>query len=225
VLLARREERLRRLAESIEGEFEVCDVADRNAVDRVAAAVIGRHPEIQLLVNNAGISGRTDFIAAEPETIEAVLRVNYLGSVWCLRAFLPALEQAAPSHVVNVVSVAGTMAYPGSGPYGASKHAQLAFSRGVSAQLASRRITVHSVLPGLIETEGFPQRRRLSSPLARHLVAEPSLVAERILDAIDRGRREIYVPKWYRAAALLQGLAPSLVARAVRRSGDRRTTK
>ena len=71
--------------------------------------------------------GRTS--SGEAERIEAVMRVNYLGSVWCLRAFLPALEAAAPSDVVNVVSVAGTVAVPQSGPYAASKHAQLAFSR------------------------------------------------------------------------------------------------
>src|SRR6266567_2931605 len=69
VLLARREERLRTLAESIGGEFEVCDVGDRAAVERVAAAVIGRHPGVGLLVNDAGISSRTDFLRAEPETI------------------------------------------------------------------------------------------------------------------------------------------------------------
>ncbi len=208
MLLARREERLRTLAEAIGGEFEVCDVGDRAAVERAAATIIGRHPEVGLLVNNAGISGRTDFLSAEPEAIEAVLRVNYLGSVWCLRAFLPALEKAAPSHVVNVVSVAGSVAHPGSGPYSASKHAQLAFSRGVSAQLASRDIHVHSILPGLIETEGFPQRRRFSSPLTRRLVVEPTLVAERILDAIERGRGEIYVPRWYRSGRAAAGTGP-----------------
>ena len=61
-----------------------------------------------------------------PERIEEVTRTNYLGGVWCLRAFLPALEAAAPSDVVNVVSVAGTVAAGLGGPYTASKHAQLA---------------------------------------------------------------------------------------------------
>jgi NAD(P)-dependent dehydrogenase (short-subunit alcohol dehydrogenase family) len=225
VLLARGEARLRSTAEEIGAEAEACDVGDRAAVERVAAAVIERHPAIGLLVNNAGIPGRADYLAADPELVEAVLRVNYLGSVWCLRAFLPALERAAPgAHVVNVVSVAGTVAYPGSGPYGASKHAQLAFSRGVAAQLAPRGIHVHTVLPGFVETEGFPQRRYLASPWARHLVARPELVAERIVSAVERDRRELHVPRWYRAATLLQGVAPSLVAAGVRRSGDRNTT-
>src|SRR6478752_295823 len=186
VLVARGEERLRELAEEIGAEAEVCDVGDRAAVDALAGRVTERHPRIKLLVNNAGITARSDFISGDPERIEQVLRVNYLGSVWCLRAFLPALEAGAPSHVVNVVSVAGTVAYPASGPYGASKHAQLAFSRSVTAQLAPRNIHVHTVLPGFVETEGFPQRAYLPSAFLRRTVVEPALVAERIVDAVER---------------------------------------
>jgi NAD(P)-dependent dehydrogenase (short-subunit alcohol dehydrogenase family) len=53
-----------------------------------------RHPRIQLLVNNAGIPGRRGFAEIDLDRLEEVLRVNYLGAVWCLRAFLPALEAA-----------------------------------------------------------------------------------------------------------------------------------
>ena len=115
VLLARREERLRELAAELGAAYEVCDVTDRTALEAVAA----RHPQVSLLVNNAGIPGRAGFLAADPEQIERVLRTNYLGAVWCLRAFLPALEAAAPADVVNVVSVAGTVTLPASGPYAA----------------------------------------------------------------------------------------------------------
>src|ERR671933_188521 len=91
------------------------------------------------------------------------------------------VEAAAPSHVVNVVSVAGTVAFPPGGPYAASKHAQLAFSRATAAQLARRGILVHTVLPGFVETEGFPQRTTLPAAAAR-LVIDPEDVTRRILD-------------------------------------------
>lgn len=213
VLLARREEPLEELAGETGGEYEVCDVADRDAVERVAALVTARHPAIKLLVNNAGIPGRGGFLEAEPDRIEQVVRVNYLGSVWCLRAFLPALERAAPSDVVNVVSVAGTIAAGTSGPYTASKHAQLAFSRVTAAQLRRRGVRVHTVLPGFTETEGFPQRGVLPGWVGR-LVIEPEDVAERIVRAVERDRGESFVPRWYRLAALVQALAPGLLARA-----------
>src|SRR5260221_9154850 len=60
VLLARREELLRALADEIDGEWERCDVADRAEVDEVAARIRERHPQLQLLVNNAGIPGRSE---------------------------------------------------------------------------------------------------------------------------------------------------------------------
>jgi short-subunit dehydrogenase len=223
VLLARREERLRAVAEELGAEWEVCDVGDREVVARASAAITGRHPRISLLVNNAGIPGRGGFLRLTPERIEEVTRTNYLGGVWCLRAFLPALEAAAPSDVVNVVSVAGTVSAGSTGPYTASKHAQLAFSRSVAGELLPRGVRVHTILPGFVETEGFPQRMRFGRALGS-LVVGPELVAERVLAAVERDRREVFVPRWYRVAPLAQALAPRLVARlaarGVRPAGD-----
>ena len=223
MLVARRRERLEALARELDAEFELCDVADRAQVERVAAAVGARHPSLGLLVNNAGIPGRTGFLGGETDQIERVLRVNYLGGVWCLRAFLPALDRGRPSHVVNVVSVAGTVAVPSAGPYCASKHAQLAFSRAVAAELRPRGIRVHTVNPGYVETEGFPQAHLLRRPLGRRLVARPELVAAAILVAVEEDRLETYVPGWYRVAALAQAAAPAAVARALAGVYRRRT--
>lgn len=213
VLLARNAERLRAAAEELGAESEVCDVGDRSAVERAAAAVTRRHPRLDLLVNNAGIPGRTGFLDATSERIEEVTAVNYLGGVWCLRAFLPALEAARPSHLVNVVSVAGTVSGAGtSGLYTAAKHAQLAFSRSVAAELAPRGIAVHTILPGFAETESFPQRSVL--PRAAHpFILEADDIARAVIRAIDRNRREVHVPGYYRVATLAQALTPAIVAR------------
>jgi short-subunit dehydrogenase len=213
VLVARGGERLAAVADELGAEHEVCDVGDRESVDRMAASVIERHPRIAMLVNNAGIPGRTGFLDADPVRIEDVVRVNYLGGVWCVRAFLPALEAARPSHVVNVVSVAGAVSGAGtSGLYTASKHAQLAFSRSVASELEPRGVHVHTVLPGFAETEGFPQRDVLPRHVHR-FVLEPDDVAEAILKAVDRNRREVHVPRYYRLATLAQAAVPGLVAR------------
>lgn len=222
ILLARRRERLEAVAAATGGEIEVCDVADQEQVSRVAAAVLERHPSIGLLVNNAGIPSRGTFLSAEADRIEAVVRTNYLGGVWCLRSFLPGLEAAAPgAHVVNIVSVAGTVALGSSGPYSASKHAQLAFSRSTAALLAPRGIHVHTINPGFVETEGFPQRSTMSSALLRRVVVGPERVAAAALTAIEKNRRETTVPRWYRAAGLAQALLPTLVSRAATLTGTR----
>jgi short-subunit dehydrogenase len=213
VLLARREDALRELANEIGGEVEACDVSDREAVNAVAARVRERHPAIGLLVNNAGVGARGDFFTTEPERIEQVVHTNYLGSVWCLRAFLPALEAATPSHVVNIVSVAGTVALGSSGPYAASKHAQLAFSRSAALLLLPRGVHVHTVNPGFVETPGFPQRGRSRNRLWQRIVIEPDDVARRVVEVIGSGKVETTVPRWYRAASLAQALAPGLLVR------------
>jgi len=220
VLLARREERLRTLAEEIGGEYEVCDVSDRAAVDDVAERVCEGHPLVKLLINNAGVPGRANFLDGDPERIEQVVRTNYLGGVWCLRAFLPALEAARPSDVVNVVSVAGSVAFPPSGPYSASKHAQLAFSRATSASLRSRGVRVHTVNPGFVETEGFPQRAVLRSSFFRRAVLDPEDVARHIAGVVGRSPREATIPRWYRLPGVLQAVAPNVVSRLVARRGS-----
>jgi len=197
-------------------EHEECDVGDREAVEAAAERVLERHPRIDLLVCNAGVSARGSFLSAGPERIEQVMRVNYLGAVWTTLAFLPGL--GAGSHLVNIVSVAGTVA---GGPYSASKHAQLALSRSLAVELAPRGIHVHTVNPGLVETPGFPQRGRVRGPLYR-LVPAPSFLAERILDAVDKDKREIFVPRWYRPFAWVQAVLPGSIASARARTSRRR---
>jgi NAD(P)-dependent dehydrogenase (short-subunit alcohol dehydrogenase family) len=209
VLLARREDRLRELADELGGEYELCDVTERDAL----AAVAARHPRVDVLVNNAGIPGRASFLDADPEQIERVTRTNYLGSVWCLRAFLPALEAAAPSDVVNIVSVAGTVALPASGPYAASKHAQLAFSRAMAVQLRPRGVRVHTVKPGYVETEGFPQSWLPRA--ARRLVIGPEQVAAHVVASLEHDRGETTVPRYYGVAGIVQALAPNVLSRRI----------
>ena len=148
--------------------------------------------------------------------------MNYLGSVWWLRALLPGLERARPGHVVNVVSAAGTVAMPASGPYAASKHAQLAFSRATAASLRRRGIQVHTVNPGFVETEGFTQRRLLAHPVLRHIVLGPDDVARHVVQRLDGGTSESFVPGWYRAFALAQALVPTTFGRVAGRVRRRR---
>jgi uncharacterized protein len=213
VLLARGTERLERVAGELGAEAEVCDVSDRQQVEAAADRVGERHPAVHLLVSNAGIPGGGRFLDLPPERIEEVISTNYLGSVWALRAFLPLLEAGAPSDVVNVASIAGVYSVGrSSGPYAASKHAQLAFSRGVAAELAPRGIRVHAVNPGPVRTDGFPQNRLKGTRLDR-FVLPPERVAAAILRAVERGKPESYVFGAYRIAGLLQAALPGTLVR------------
>ncbi|HTK23448.1 MAG TPA: SDR family NAD(P)-dependent oxidoreductase [Gaiella sp.] len=217
VLVARREDRLRALAEEIGGEAELCDVADRDAVEALAARILVRHPAVHLLVNNAGIPARGDFLVVDLDRIQRVMEVNYLGGVWCTRALMPGLRVAAGqggAHIVNLVSVAGTAAFAPAGAYAASKHAQLAFSRSLAAALRGSGIRVHSVLPGFVETEGFPQKGVLKSPLLGKFVIQPPRVANAVVDAVEKDKAEVTVPWFpYRLVSIAQALMPRVVGR------------
>ncbi len=224
VLLARRADELQRIAGEIGAEWEVCDVSDRAQVDEIAARVLERHPAIDLLVNNAGIPARGSFLDIDPELIERVIAVNYLGGIWCLRAFAPGLRAARDAHVVNLVSVAGTVAFAPAGAYAASKHAQLAFSRSTAALLQPEGIHVHTVMPGFVETEGFPQRSKLRSPFVRRFVIEAEDVAAAIVRAVEKDKREVTVPWFpYRITSIAQSVVPGIFSRLVaRRAGEHR---
>ena len=158
VLVARGRERLERVAAELGAEAEVCDVQDRAAVDALVRRVRERHPAIHLLVNNAGVPGRRGFLELEPERIEEIVRINYLGGVWCLRAFLPLLEAGRPAHVVNVASVHGLVASVHKAPYVAAKFGLVGMSRvaaleyAAAGSRASGGVTVNCVCPGWTET-------------------------------------------------------------------------
>src|SRR5947199_23924 len=97
-------------------------------------------------------------------------------------------------------------------PSAADEHEECDVSgrTSVGSAAAPRGIRVHTVNPGFVETDGFPQRGRFG--WLDRLVAAPELVAERIVDAVEHDRREIFVPRWYRPAAWAQALAPGVVA-------------
>ena len=222
VLVARREERLRSLATELDGEIEVCDVGDRDAVEAMAARVLERHPAVDLLVNNAGMPARETYVEADLDLVERVLAVNYFGTAWCARALLPGLQAAPRGHLVNVVSVAGTIAFARSGPYVASKHAQLAFSRCLRPTLARAGVAVHTILPGFVATESFSQATLRRSRRSRWLVTDAATIARAIVRAVDRDRAEVVVPWFpYRPAIALHGVAPGLI-RAIERLLPRR---
>ena len=96
---------------------------------------------------------------------------------------------------MNIVSVSGVVASPPSGPYSASKHAQLAFSRTAAAELRRERIRVHTVKPGFVETEGF--RSRGSRDACNGWSIRPEDVAAHVLRSLEEGRGETTVPWFY----------------------------
>jgi short-subunit dehydrogenase len=116
--------------------------------------------------------------------------------------------------IVNVASTAARVGRPGAGAYSASKFALAGWSESLYNEERPHGVHVGLVLPGFVQTEGFPAHELMGHPLKRRLVAAPELVADAIVEAGPGGRAERFVPRFYAVPALLRAVAPSLVRRA-----------
>jgi uncharacterized protein len=215
VLVARREDRLRALADELGGATVVAaDITDADAPARIAAVVEREHGELHLLVNNAGAAWRGRFAESGWENVRRHMELNFDATLRVTEALLPILRRSAPSSIVNVASTAGRVSRANSGAYSASKFALAGWSDALHLEERPHGVHVGLVLPGFVSTEGFPQSELRAKALTRWMVSTPDKVAAAIMDAGPGGKAERYVPRAYWAAAALRILAPRLGRRA-----------
>jgi NADP-dependent 3-hydroxy acid dehydrogenase YdfG len=150
VLGARRENRLREVAEPLGAAWAALDVTDPESVERFCAGV----PAVHLLVNNAGAALGLDRIAdAVERRWEDMFALNVMGVLRMTRALLAKLVESGDGHVINIGSTAGRETYPGGGGYTASKHALRALTQTLRQELLGQPVRVTEIDPGLAETE------------------------------------------------------------------------
>ncbi|MCW3020156.1 MAG: hypothetical protein JWN10_2464 [Solirubrobacterales bacterium] len=213
VLIARREERLRALADELGGSFLALDLVDDDAPERIRDHVLEHHGRLDLLVNNAGASWRARFAEGGYENVQRTMAINFDAPVRLTDALLPLLRSSAPSAIVNVASTAARVARAGTGAYSASKFALAGWSDALWAEELPHGVHVGLVLPGFISTEGFPQAELTAKPWTRWIVSTPERAADAIYEAGIGRRPERYVPRAYALAAAIRVLAPGLVRR------------
>jgi len=216
VLVARREELLRELAESLPCPATVLavDLTEEDAPERLRAHLEAEHGgRLDLLVNNAGAAWRGDFAEGGHANVRCNMDLNFDAVVRLTEALLPLLRASAPSAIVNVASTAGRVARAGTGAYSASKFALIGWSDSLFAEEKPHGVHVGMVLPGFIETEGFPATELKAKALTRWIVSKPEKVAEAIYEVGPGGKPERYVPRPYALAAIARIVAPRLVRR------------
>jgi uncharacterized protein len=215
ILVARREDRLRALADSLpcEASYVAVDLTEEDAPARVRAKVEERGGRLTLLVNNAGASWRGGFAEGGYANVHRHMELNFDAVVRLTEALLPILRASAPSAIVNVASTAGRVARARTGSYSASKFALIGWTDALFAEERPHGVHVGMVLPGFIATEGFPATELRERALTRWVVSKPEKVAEAIVEAGPGGRAERYVPRAYALAAVARILAPGLVRR------------
>ncbi len=128
------------------------DVADEADVERVVAEVVGRFGRIDVLVNNAGISGVGDVCETTPDQWDEVMRVNVRSVFLMSRAVVPGMQERRSGAVVNVASAIADTGLARRVSYAASKGAVLALTRSMQVDCAPHGVRVNAVLPGTIHT-------------------------------------------------------------------------
>jgi short-subunit dehydrogenase len=221
VLVARREQRLRALADTLAGSlgearvsFLAADLVDGDAPERIRAHVVERYGQrLDLLVNNAGAAWRRPFADGGYENVRRTMAINFDAQVRLTEALLPLLRSSAPSAIVNVASTAARVTRKGTGAYSASKAALASWSDALWIEEQPHGVHVGLVLPGFISTEGFPQSELTARPWTRWAVSTPEQAAEAIHQAGLGRRPERYVPRPYGLAAAARVLIPGMVRR------------
>ncbi len=215
VLVARREELLRELAESLPcpATYVAVDLTAADALERVRAHVEANHDGLHLLVNNAGAAWRGGFAESGYANVHRHMELNFDAVVRLTEALLPLLRASAPSSIVNVASTAGRVARARTGAYSASKFALIGWTDALYAEELPHGVHVGMVLPGFVATEGFPATELRQKALTRWIVSKPEKVAQAIYEAGPGGRPERYVPRPYALAAIARIVAPGLVRR------------
>jgi short-subunit dehydrogenase len=223
VVSARRADRLERLAGAIAerggtAAAIACDVRDRASVEALRDEVSGRFGRCDVLVNDAGVPGGGRFLDLSIDAIEQVVQTNLMGVIHGTKAFLPGMVERGRGHVVNVASLAGRFAVPGSAVYSATKHAVVAFSEALHYEIGGSGCLVTAVNPGLVATERF-RHDDVRGRGGGRLVMEPERVAAVIVDVVRAGRApEVFVPRLAGAGQALRILAPPLYRYAMRKA-------
>ena len=216
LLVARGAERLAAAGHEFQCETLVADLATQEGLT-VLASRLSESPRIRLLINNAGGPFRTPLIEHDTDEASRAIDLLYLAMVRVTAAAWPGLV-AARGSIVNVVSVAGTVATGSAPHYAAAKHAAIAWSRGLHVEAAAVGVHVLTANPGPVATAAFPHDRLRNHRWLRHAVITDDRCAETILRALERRRAESFHPEWWRAAGVAQAVAPGTMARLARRS-------
>ena len=201
-ICARREDRLAEVLEACrahqpDSRSWVVDLADLDGVEAFAEQADDELGGIDLLVNNAGMPKRRSVADLSVAEIDQVMALNYSSPIRLTMALLPRmLDRQGPADIVNLSSVAARLSPAGEASYAASKAALTAFSECLAVELWDSPVTIHVVNPGVIDTELFhlPGNDPLAAPIEPE---PPSIVVDAVLDQLDAGTFEVYVPGYF----------------------------
>jgi len=189
------------------------DVSDKDTVAALPERVIEKHGAVDGLINNAGII--QPFVRVNDldyDSIDRVMRVNFYGTLYMIKSFLPHFLKRSEAHIVNISSMGGFLPVPGQSVYGASKAAVKLLTEGLYMELQETRVRVTAVFPGAVDTniaensgvnlEGDPDDGKEYSRLSAHDAAD------QILEALERDKIRVFVGRDSKSMNLIYRLNP-----------------
>src|SRR5579875_2472471 len=190
------------------------DVTDRPSFEQFLDEVEDRLGPLDVLINNAGIMPLGPFVDESDAASQRLIDINVygvlLGSKLALARFLPRRR----GHLVQIASAAGKWGIAGGVTYCATKHAVVGLSEGLYQELRGSGVELSVVMPTVVNTElgsGLPQTRAFKA-------VQPEEVAAAIVDALQTGRFEVYVPKSISATVRFGNVMPRAVLNTINRA-------
>ncbi|HJG42309.1 SDR family oxidoreductase [Bifidobacterium pullorum] len=186
------------------------DVTDNAAVQQAAADTIDALGRVNVLINNAGVVSGAPFEDLTEQQIRRTFAVNVLSLFWTTKAFMPALKKQQRAAIVTVASAAGIVAVARQTDYAASKFAAVGFTSSLRSELkkAGSHIRTLTVCPYYIDT-GMFEGVTTKFPLLLPILKEQA-VADRIVEAVAKGRERLIMPPFAAVAGFVAALPPKI---------------
>lgn len=186
------------------------DVTDNAAVQQAAADTIEALGRVNVLINNAGVVSGAPFEDLTEQQIRRTFAVNVLSLFWTTKAFMPALRKQQRAAIVTVASAAGIVAVARQTDYAASKFAAVGFTSSLRSELkkAGSHIRTLTVCPYYIDT-GMFEGVTTKFPLLLPILKEQA-VADRIVEAVAKGRERLIMPPFAAVAGFVAALPPKI---------------
>jgi short-subunit dehydrogenase len=220
VLVARRADRLARLAAELGGDGWAVpiplDLRAADSVSRLREEVASRGLVVDLLVNNAGLGHTAPFEEQPPDVLRAMIDVNVRAVVELTHAFLPGMKERRRGRIVNVASNAAFQPVPFLTVYAATKAFVLSFSEGLAEELRGSGVVAQALCPGLTRTEFLDVA---GTHEGLRVTRTPMLSAEEVVEAslrgLDRGSLRVVTGWTNRLAVFAQRFVPAFLPRRV----------
>jgi short-subunit dehydrogenase len=198
----------------------LCDVSKEDECKRFIESTIETFGEIDILINNAGISMRSLFADTDTDVIRKLLNVNFLGAVYCTKFALPFIIRRK-GIIVGVSSTAGYRGLPGRSGYSASKFALQGWLESIRTELPGTGVHVMWVSPGFTSSNIRNAALKSTDEAQRHAVLDESKLmsaeecARRILSAIQKRKRTLVLTVMGKFTVFINKILPALADKLV----------